>query len=57
MDLITAELERGIHRCVAREAEWLGCAVMAIGGMPDHVHLLLRIPATFSASKLMQQVK
>jgi REP element-mobilizing transposase RayT len=30
---------------------------LAIGGVPDHVHLLLSLPATLSVSKAMQLLK
>jgi REP element-mobilizing transposase RayT len=31
--------------------------VLALGGVEDHVHLLVRIPATVSVAALMNQVK
>ena len=31
--------------------------MLAIGGMPDHVHLAVRVPATVAPFKLMNQVK
>jgi len=39
------------------EAEALQCRVLAINGMPDHVHLLVRAPATLRPMDLMRQVK
>ena len=54
---VTAEIERAVYRCIASEAHRLGCAVLAIGGMPDHVHLCLKLPASVPVSKLMNQVK
>ena len=35
----------------------MGAEVIAIGGMEDHVHLLVRMPATLSAAALVKQVK
>jgi REP element-mobilizing transposase RayT len=39
---------------IARQNEM---KAMAVGGMADHVHLLLSIPATLSISKGMQLIK
>jgi putative transposase len=35
----------------------MGCTVYAIGGMPDHVHLVVRMPGRLSPAALMKQVK
>ena len=55
--LAPAEIERRVHRCIHRAAERLGCTVLAINGMPDHVHLLVQIPAKLSVADLAQGVK
>jgi REP element-mobilizing transposase RayT len=34
-----------------------GCAVLAIIGMPDHVHLVLQTPTILAPARLMQRVK
>ena len=57
MPLVTETLERSLYRCMQSEAEALGCHVLAIGGMPDHVHLIVALPTTVSVAKLMKQVK
>ena len=31
--------------------------MFAVGGMPDHIHLLVALPSTISLSELMQRVK
>jgi putative transposase len=51
------ELERCLWRTVQAEAEKQGCQVLAIGGMPDHVHVVLVHPPTISISKLLNQLK
>ncbi len=55
--LLTLEIERRIHRCIQSEAERLGAVVLAIGGLADHVHFVVQIPAHLSASDLAKQVK
>jgi REP element-mobilizing transposase RayT len=55
--LITEEVERLVYHAISSEATRLGCDVLAIGGMPDHVHLVVTAPATLSVSRLLNQVK
>ena len=57
LPLVTPEIERDIYRCIENEAKRLQCTVLAIGGMPNHVHLAVRIPTVVSAAVLAQQVK
>jgi putative transposase len=54
---LTPEVERSVHRCIQKEAARLNCVVLALNGMPDHVHLLVRIPTRLSAASLANQVK
>lgn len=35
----------------------LPCTLLAINGMPDHVHLLIRYRADLSHSEMLQQIK
>lgn len=55
--LVTADIEREVHRYIERVCQKDKCEVLAIGGMPDHVHLLVRMSCTVSFSELMQHVK
>jgi len=55
--LINSEIERIVHRCIEDQSRTLGCEVIALNGMPDHVHLLAKLPASLSASQLVKQVK
>jgi len=57
LPLILPDIERALYRSIGETAQSLGCRVLAINGMPDHVHVLLRIPATLPVSKLVQQLK
>ena len=57
LPLIVPELERRLHGCISGEAKRLDCEVLAVGGMPDHVHLAVAMPTVLSPAKLMQQVK
>ncbi len=57
LPLIVPEVERRLYGCISAEARRLGCEVLAVGGMPDHVHLAVAMPTVLSPAKLMQQVK
>ena len=54
---ILPELERDLYRCIGQEAVRFGCEVLALNGMPDHVHVIVRFPATVALSKLLQAMK
>ncbi len=57
LPLLTQAIERAVLRCIAQEAERIGCKVLALNAMPDHVHLLVKLPTTNSVAKLANQVK
>ncbi len=55
--VLDGESARMVHRCIEAEARGAGCDVLAIGGMPDHVHLLVKAPTKVSPASLMHQVR
>ena len=57
MPLIEPDIEESLYSCIVSEAVKLKCTLLAIGGMPDHVHLLLKIPTTVCAAQVAQRVK
>ena len=54
---LTPEIEREVYRCIQGEAQTLGCDVLALNGMSDHVHLLVKSPTRLAPAKIMAQVK
>jgi REP element-mobilizing transposase RayT len=54
---ITEEIERDLYRYISCVCEDDGCEVLAVGGMPDHVHLLVSLPNTLTLANFMQHVK
>jgi putative transposase len=54
---ISPDIERAVLRCIENEAQQLGCAVLAVNCMPDHVHLLVKVPGRISPAELAKQVK
>ncbi len=55
--LITQELESRLYPFVGGILRDLRCTLLAINGMPDHVHLLVRYRADLSHSEMLQQIK
>ncbi len=51
------EMEGPIYHAIQQEAQRLGCAVLAVNGMADHVHLLVKAPTRLSPAKIMAQIK
>jgi len=55
--LVTAAIERGVHRCLSNEVERLKCVVCAINGMPDHVHIIAALHTDVCVSGLLKRIK
>ena len=54
---LTPELETPIYRCLAQQVAHCGCRVWGVGGLADHVHLLVCMNAVTTCSQLMKQAK
>jgi REP element-mobilizing transposase RayT len=57
LPLLTGAVEREAHRAIEAKCGELGAEVLAIGGVEDHAHLLVRLPATLAVADLMKHVK
>lgn len=55
--LITPDLEERLYPFLGGILRELRCTALAINGMPDHVHLLVRYRADLSHSAMVQQLK
>lgn len=55
--LITPEMQPALHAYMGGIVRDLGGVALEIGGMPDHVHLLLLTPPKLAISDLMREVK
>ena len=55
--LITPETEPMIYELLQTKAIGLGATVFAIGGMSDHVHMVVSIPPKIAVAKFVGQVK
>ena len=55
--LLTAAIRQRLFPYLGGIARENGMKALAIGGVGDHVHILLSLPATMSVSKAMQLLK
>ena len=55
--LITPQLQPRIYAVLQHQASQLKADVIAIGGIEDHVHVLLRFPTNVATSTLVQRLK
>ena len=54
---INVEHERELYGVILSQSENLKAKIYRIGGMPDHVHILVSLPATLSVAQYVQSVK
>ena len=57
MPWIKPEIASEVHRYIQTVAHNDRCEVLAVGGVEDHIHLLVCMSATVSIALLMQHVK
>lgn len=57
LPLLTREIEAAAHACIASKCRQLRCRPVAIGGMPDHVHLLAELHPAISVAMLAKEIK
>lgn len=57
LPLVTADIQAGLYAAIIAKCKELGCEPLAIGGISDHVHLLIRLSPTVSVSQLVKEVK
>ncbi len=54
---LTANIARGVYRNIEHEAQKLNCDVLAINGISDHVHALLKMSTTVSMAECVKMMK
>ncbi len=57
LPLITPEAEPNIHNIIASKTANFDCHLLAVGGMPDHMHVLVHFPPTLALSDLVKEMK
>ncbi len=54
---IQAAVEEELYRYICGVCRNLNCSVIKINGVEDHIHILLHLEKTMSASKLISEIK
>jgi putative transposase len=54
---LVAEVRPAVYRCISEQARKLEAEALAIGGIADHVHALVRYPARISVAELAMHLK
>jgi REP element-mobilizing transposase RayT len=54
---ITPDLQQRIYGALANQCVEVGADVIAIGGMPDHVHVFVRMPTTIAIAEFVRRLK
>ncbi len=57
LPLILPHWEEDLYECIRLEATKLRLDVLALGGVEDHLHLAILLPATRTIAELMKQIK
>ena len=51
------DIRERLHAYLGGAARTNGCEALRVGGTTDHVHILLKMPATMALSKAVQMIK
>jgi putative transposase len=57
LPLITTASEPELYSYITRKSKTLDCPLHAIGGMADHIHLVVSIPPRLSTAEFVKHVK
>jgi REP-associated tyrosine transposase len=57
LPLISSQIERQLYAALLKKCHEMKCEPIAIGGMPDHIHLLVRLYPTVAIADLIKEVK
>jgi putative transposase len=57
LPIITPDIQSAVYAEILRQCQQLKSTPVAVGGIVDHVHLLVGIPPTLCVSALMKAIK
>ena len=57
LPLLSPKIEQAVYRAISAKCADLGVQVITIGGVEDHVHVLVRLPATLSIADVVKHAK
>lgn len=55
--LVPLELQENLWAYLLGIGRNLGCKILAVGGMPDHVHMLMALPPKLPLAEVVQKLK
>jgi putative transposase len=55
--LITPNLESSLYDYIDQKSQFLQVQLHAIGGMPDHIHLIVSIPPKLAIAEFVKRIK
>ena len=55
--LIGSDKEPELYNYIIGKSNFLNCIVHAIGGMEDHIHIVVSIPPTMAISEFVKKIK
>ena len=55
--LLIGNAESLIYACLRAELRRMNCIVLAIGGIEDHIHLVVEPPTLLGPAQVMKQIK
>ncbi len=55
--LITSTREKELYGYIIGKADYLGCIIHAIGGVEDHIHIVVSIPPKLSIADFVKKIK
>ncbi|HEY3289074.1 MAG TPA: IS200/IS605 family transposase [Anaerolineae bacterium] len=57
LPLITDDVQTELYSAIAAKCIAIRCQPLAIGGIADHVHTLIRMPTTISVAEIAKDIK
>ena len=57
LPLLTPQLEQPVYAAILAKCRELKCEPLTIGGIQDHVHLLVRLQTTVTVADLLKETK
>ena len=55
--MLAAGIEQAVYAAILTKCRELHAEAVAIGGLADHIHLLVRMPTTLTVANLVKEVK
>ena len=57
LPLLTDDIEQRVYAAIAAKCKAMKCVPLAINGVEDHLHLLMRFHTTVAVAKIAKEVK